>query len=87
MLGSLLRIAPQLKEVKLPTLIEPWSLICTPPHLTEVVKLPTLIEPEVKFSTRTELDKIEKYKAFLENWASLKKGTVTENICEFGFLM
>ena len=64
LLGSLLRIAPQLKEVKLPTLIEPGSLICTPPHLTEVVKLPTLTEPEVKFSTHTELIKSKSTRLF-----------------------
>ena len=43
LLGSFLQIALQLKEVKLPTLIESGSVLSIPLHLKEV-KLPTLIE-------------------------------------------
>ena len=86
LLGSFLQIALQLKEVKLPTLIESGSVLSIPLHLKEV-KLPTLIESEVKLSTRTELNQIEEYKTFLENWVSFKKCLDQGRITEFGFLL
>ena len=53
LLGSLLQIAPHLKEVKLPALIESGWVFHMPNHLKQV-KLPILIEPEVKLSIGIE---------------------------------